>query len=344
MRYRHLGRTGLEVSEYALGTMMFGSAGNPDHEACARILHAALDRGVNLIDTADMYSAGESEEIVGKALKGHRDDVVLATKGHYPLTEGPNRGGNSRRHLTRAVEASLRRLDTDHLDVYQIHRPDWDTDLTETLATLTDLQQAGKIGVFGCSVYPAFELVEAQRVADRHGLRPFRTEQPPYNLLARGIERDVLVVTERQGMGVLTWSPLAWGFLTGRYRRGDATAEPGARARLRPEWFDPADPVTARKLDAVEELIKVAEDCGTSLPALAAAFPLSHRAVSAVLLGPRTEDQLTSILDAPARLDEATLDRIDAIVPPGSNVYEPTAPAPPPWLADPSRRRYVEPQ
>lgn len=339
MRYRRLGRTGLEVSEYGLGTMMFGAAGNPDHAECARIVHAALDRGVNLVDTADMYSTGESEIIVGKAIKGRRDGIILATKGHYPLAEGPNRGGNSRRHLTRAVEASLRRLDTDHIDLYQVHRPDWDTDLAETLAALTDLVQAGKIGVFGCSTYPAFELVEAQRVAESRGLPSFRTEQPPYNLLARGIERDVLVVAERQGLGVLTWSPLAFGFLTGRYRR-DLITEPGARAKLRPSWFDPTEPVTARKLDAVEQLIMVADELGCELPALAAAFPLAHRAVSSVLLGPRTQDQLTSILDATVDLGDAALDRIDAIVPPGTNVYDPTSPAPPPWLTDPARRRY----
>ncbi len=320
--------------------MMFGAVGNPDHADCARILHAALDRGVNLVDTADMYSTGESEIIVGKAIKGRRDEIVLATKGHYPLTEGPNQGGNSRRYLTRAVEASLRRLDTDHIDLYQVHRPDWDTDLAETLAALTDLVQAGKIGVFGCSTYPAFELVEARRVAESHGLQGFRTEQPPYNLLARGIERDVLVVAERQGLGVLTWSPLAFGFLTGRYRRDAAPAEPSERAKLRPAWFDPTDPVTAGKLDAVEQLIKVAESIGCELPALAAAFPLAHRAVSSVLLGPRTEQQLTSILDATVELDDPTLDRIDAIVPPGGNVYDPTSPAPPPWLLRPTLRRH----
>jgi aryl-alcohol dehydrogenase-like predicted oxidoreductase len=342
MVYRRLGRSGVEVSQYALGTMMFGAVGNPDHDDCARIVHAALDRGVNLVDTADMYSAGESEVIVGRALKGRRDEVVLATKGYFPLREGPNEGGSSRRHLTRAVEASLRRLGTDHIDLYQVHQPDWDTDLQETLAVLTDLVTAGKIGLFGCSSFPAFELVEAHHVAERRGLGRFRTEQPPYNLLARSIERDVLPVAERQGMGVLTWSPLAFGFLTGRYRRGAASGQ-GARAVLRPGWFDPASPATARKFDAVEELAEIAADLGCTLPQLATAFPLAHRAVSAVLLGPRTLDQLTSILDAPVSLEDDVLDRIDRIVPPGTNAYDPWEFLPLPWLRDAHRRRLVSP-
>lgn len=339
MTYRLLGRTGIEVSSYALGTMMLGSVGNADHAECARIIHTALDAGINLVDTADMYSAGESEVIVGKALKGRRDDVVLATKGHFPLVEGPNRGGNGRRHLARAVEDSLRRLDTDWIDLYQVHRPDWDTDIEETLGVLTDMVRAGKIRAFGCSTFPAHEIVHAHHVAERRGLQRFRTEQPPYNLLARGIERDLLPIAERWGMGVLTWSPLAFGFLTGRYRRGQTPDLTRGRAALRPAWFDPGDPVTARKLDAVEQIATIADELGRPLPALATAFPLAHRAVSAVILGPRTLDQLEASLDhVDLVLDDDVLDRIDAIVPPGTDVYD-AVNATLPWLSDPRLRR-----
>jgi aryl-alcohol dehydrogenase-like predicted oxidoreductase len=294
----------MSVSPVALGTMMLGSAGNPDHDECVRIVHRALDRGINFLDTADMYSGGECEEIVGAALTGRRDDVILATKGHFPLADGPNRSGNSRRYLTRAVEASLRRLDTDYIDLYQVHRPDWTTDLEETLAVLTDLVRAGKIRAFGCSTFPAHEIVEAHHVAERRGLHRFRTEQPPYNILARGIERDVLLVAERCGMGVVTWSPLGFGFLTGRYRKG-ATPPVAGRASMRPEWFDPADPVTARKLDIVEQLVGLSSAVGCTLPALATSFPLAHRAVTSVIIGPRTPEQLEdSLATMDLRLDD----------------------------------------
>ncbi|MGR6320876.1 aldo/keto reductase [Micromonospora soli] len=341
MSYAPLGRTGMTVSRFTLGAMMFGSAGNPDHDDCIRIIHTALDRGVNFIDTADMYSTGESESIVGKALRGRRDQVILATKGHFALEEGLNKGGNSRRHLLHAVDASLTRLGTDHLDLYQVHRPDWDTDLEETLGVLTDLVQAGKIRTFGCSTFPAHEIVESHRVADARGLMRFRTEQPPYSLLARGIERDVLPVAEKWGMGVLTWSPLGFGFLTGRYRRGLETGAEG-RAALRPAWFDPADPVVARKLDVVEQLVEVADHLGVPLPALATAFPLAHRAVTSVIIGPRTLEQLESTLEhADLVLDDDVLDRLDAIVPPGTDVYDPNGAANPPWIADARQRRRV---
>lgn len=342
MAYAVLGRTGMTVSRFALGTMMFGAAGNPDHDDCVRIIHTALDRGINFVDTADMYSAGESEVIVGKALRGRRDDVILATKGHFALEPGLNRSGNSRRHLLRTVDASLARLGTDWIDLYQVHRPDSDTDLEETLGVLTELVRAGKIRAFGCSTFPAHEIVESQRVAEARGLMRFRTEQPPYNILARGVERDVLPVAERWGMGVLTWSPLAFGFLTGRYRQGAIPAALEGRAALRPAWFDPADPATTRKLDAVERLIPIADGLGTSLPALAAAFPLAHRAVTSVILGPRTMSQLESLLEAiDLELDEVVLDRIDEIVPPGTDVYAPNAAFDVPRLADPRRRRRV---
>ena len=220
MNIRTLGLTGIQVSTYCLGAMMFGAVGNSDHDDCIRIIHAALDHGINFVDTADMYSEGESEEIVGTALKGRRDEIVLATKVHFQMGEGPNRSGNSRRWIMAEVEESLRRLQTDWIDLYQIHRPDVSTDIEETLSALTDLVRAGKIRAFGCSTFPAEEIVQAGHVAERRGLMRFRSEQPPYSMLARGIEADVLPVCQRLGMGVLTWSPLAWGFLSGKYRKG----------------------------------------------------------------------------------------------------------------------------
>lgn len=339
MQYRPLGRTGMTVSPYALGAMMFGAAGNTDHDECVRMVDVALDHGINFIDTADMYSAGESEEIVGRALRGRRDEVILASKGHFPLEEGLNRSGNSRRHLTRAVEASLRRLGTDHLDLYQVHRPDWTTDLEETLWVLTDLVRDGKIRAFGLSTFPAHEVVEAHRVAEQRGLMRPRTEQPPYNLLARGVERDLLPVAHTWGMGVLTWSPLAFGFLTGKHRGGSVSDE-SARAALRPAMFDPADPTVRRKLEVVDRLIEIADDLGCTLPQLAVAFPLAHPAVTSVILGPRTLAQLeASLAGASVQLDDDVLDRIDEIVPPGTNVYEPNAAFDVPWLSDPAQRR-----
>ncbi|HEY9371067.1 aldo/keto reductase [Streptomyces sp.] len=341
MRYRVLGGTGIEVSTYCLGTMMFGFIGNPDHEACARVVHAALDQGVNFVDTADMYSAGESEEIVGKALGGgRRDDVVLATKVHFPMGEGPNRSGNSRRWIVRAVEDSLRRLGTDWIDLYQVHRSDHRTDIEETLGVLGDLVTQGKIRAFGCSTFPAEEIVEAHAVAERRGLQRPRTEQPPYSILARGAETSVLPVARRYGMGVLTWSPLASGFLTGRHRKGSPIDMTSGRPALMPARFDPESPTTAAKLDAVEQLVALADEVGCTLPQLAIAFAASHPAVTSVIIGPRTEEQLAGLLKgAPLVLDDAVLDRIDEIVPPGTNLYQPDGVWRPRSLTDPAARR-----
>ncbi|MFI7022218.1 aldo/keto reductase [Micromonospora sp. NPDC049900] len=340
MRYRVLGRTGIEVSVHCLGTMMFGYVGNPDHDDCARIIHAALDQGINFVDTADMYSAGESEEIVGKALRGRRDDVVLATKVHFPMGEGRNRGGNSRRWIVREVEESLRRLSTDWIDLYQVHRPDPTTDIEETLSVLTDLVRQGKIRAFGCSTFPAEQIVEAHHVAERRGLHRFRTEQPPYSLLARGIETDLLPVTQRYGMGVLTWSPLASGFLTGRYRKGQPVDLSTGRAALTPARFDPAIEENVRKLDVVEQLVKLASEIGCTLPELALAFPVAHPGVTSVIIGPRTMEQLDAALKGAAlTLGDAVLDRIDEIVPPGTNLYQADGAWRPPALTDPALRR-----
>ncbi|MFF4988180.1 aldo/keto reductase [Streptosporangium saharense] len=340
MRYRVLGGTGIEVSVHCLGTMMFGAVGNPDHDECVRMIHTALDQGVNFVDTADMYSAGESEEIVGKALQGRRDDVVLATKVHFPMGEGPNRGGNSRRWIVREVEESLRRLRTDWIDLYQIHRPDHTTDVEETLSVLSDLVRQGKIRAFGCSSFPAEEVVEAYHVAERRGLMRFRTEQPPYSLLARGAERSVLPTCRRLGMGVLTWSPLAWGFLSGKYRKGQEIDLTTGRAALAPGRFDPTVPVNAAKLDVVEQLVEIADGLGRTLPELAIAFPAAHPAVTSVIIGPRTPAQLESALKAASLvLDDATLDRIDEIVPPGTDVYHPDGAWQPPALTEVALRR-----
>ncbi|MEE1785701.1 aldo/keto reductase [Streptomyces sp. SP17BM10] len=342
MRYRVLGGTGIEVSAYCLGTMMFGAIGNPDHDDCVRIIHTALDRGINFVDTADMYSAGESEEIVGKALaaRGDRDDIVLATKVHFPMGEGRNRGGNSRRWIVHEVEESLRRLRTDRIDLYQVHRPDHTTDIEETLSALDDLVRAGKIRAFGCSTFPAEQIVDAHHVAERRGLPRFRTEQPPYSLLARGIEANVLPTVQKLGMGALTWGPLAGGFLTGRYRKGGAIDLTRGRAAINPGRFDPELPLTQAKLDAVEAFTALAEGLGRTLPELAVAFPLAHPAVTSVILGPRTMEQLESALEgADLVLDDATLDRIDAIVPPGTDVYRADGVWRPPALTTPALRR-----
>jgi aryl-alcohol dehydrogenase-like predicted oxidoreductase len=342
MNYRILGGTGIEVSAYCLGTMMFGADGNPDHDDCIRIIHTALGQGINFVDTADMYGAqgGETEQIVGKALKGRRDEVVLATKVHFQMGEGRNRSGNSRRWIVQEVEESLRRLRTDWIDLYQIHRPDPATDIEETLSALTDLVHAGKIRAFGCSAFPAEDIVDAYHVAGQRGLLRFRAEQPPYSLLARGVEASVLPVCQRLGMGVLTWSPLAWGFLSGRYRKGQDVDLSAGRPALAPRRFDPALPGNAAKFEAVEQLTELAAGTGCSLPQLAVAFIVAHPGVTSVIIGPRTMGQLQDLVDgATLALDDEILNRIDEIVPPGTNLYSPDDTWRPPALARPALRR-----
>jgi aryl-alcohol dehydrogenase-like predicted oxidoreductase len=320
MEHRSLGRTGVSVSPLCLGAMMFGAWGNADHDESIRIIHRALDAGVNFIDTADVYSRGESEEIVGKALKGRRDDVVLATKIHGPMGDDPNQRGNSRRWIAREVEASLRRLGTDWIDLYQIHRPEQDTDIDETLGALTDLVRQGKVRYIGSSTFPASQIVEAQWVARDRGRERFVCEQPPYSMLVRGIEEDVLPTTLRHGMGVIPWSPLAGGWLSGRWRKG---AEPPAstRAQRLPARYDLANPANQRKLEAADALGTLADEAGLPLIHLALAFVIRHPAVTAAIIGPRTMEQLESQLGAAeVALDDAILDRIDEIVAPGTNV------------------------
>jgi aryl-alcohol dehydrogenase-like predicted oxidoreductase len=320
MNQRPLGRTGVSVSQFCLGTMMFGAWGNPDHDESIRIIHAALDTGVNFVDSADVYGAGESEEIVGKALRGRRDDVVLATKFHNPMGEDPNRRGNSRRWIVRAVEDSLRRLQTDWIDLYQVHRPAPDTDIEETLGALSDLVHQGKVRYLGSSTFPASAIVEAQWAARSRGLQRFVCEQPAYSILARAAEADILPTCARHGMGAITYSPLTGGWLSGRWRK-DTGQQSSSRASRLPERFDLSQPDNQRKLDAVEALALLAEAAGLTLIQLAVAFVLRHPAVTAPIIGPRTMEQLESQLAAAeVVLDEAILDRIDEIVAPGTTI------------------------
>jgi aryl-alcohol dehydrogenase-like predicted oxidoreductase len=332
MRYRTLGRTGIKVSPYALGAMMFGAVGNPDHDESIRIIHKALDAGINFVDTADAYSRGESEEIVGRALKGRRDEVVLATKVHLPMGDDPNQRGNSRRWIMTEAENSLRRLQTDHIDLYQIHRPDPDTDIEETLSALSDLIHAGKVRAIGSSTMPASGIVEAQWVAERRGLERFRTEQPPYSILDRGIETEVLPVAQRYGMGTLVWSPLAQGMLTGRIRKGQQTDL--RRATMFKHIGD------ERRLDAVEQLIPLADQAGLPITHLAMAFAIAHPGVTSAIIGPRTMEQLDDLLaGTEVTLTDEILDRIDEIVPPGIDVSRLDMAYLPPALKDQALRR-----
>ena len=333
MRYRTLGRTGIQVSPYALGTMNFGGMLNRGDEDSSQIVDRALDGGVNLIDTADVYSGGRSEEIVGAAIRGRRDEVVLATKFSNPMSDAPNRRGGSRRWIMKAVEDSLRRLGTDYIDLYQYHYLDPETDMEETLSALTDLVRSGKVRAVGSSKFPAADIVEAQWVAERRGLERFRCEQPTYSILNRGIERDVLPVTQRHGMGAIIYSPLAQGLLTGRVRRGqesELTRSGAYFAHLGDE----------RRIDAVEQLIPIAEQVGISLTHMAMAFVIAHPGVSAALMGPRTPEQLDDLLaGADTTLSDETLDQIDEIVAPGSDIGQLQMAYAPPAVTDPGQRR-----
>jgi aryl-alcohol dehydrogenase-like predicted oxidoreductase len=339
MEMRQLGRTGVQVSPLCLGAMMFGAWGNPDHDDSVAIIHRALDAGINFIDTADVYARGESEEIVGKALKGRRDEVVLATKVHGTMGDDPNQFGNSRRWIVREVEDSLRRLGTDHIDLYQIHRPEPDTDIDDTLGALTDLVRAGKIRYIGSSTFPPSQIVEAQWTAERRGRERFVCEQPPYSLLIRGVENEVLPLAQQYGMGVIPWSPLAGGWLSGRWRKGQ-DAPPSSRAKMLPERFDLSNPDNERKLDAADALAQLADEAGLSLIHMALAFVLEHPAVTAPIIGPRTMEQLESQLGAAeVTLSPDVLDRIDEIVPPGRNVNPADSGWSNPMLASERRRR-----
>ncbi|HYI38187.1 MAG TPA: aldo/keto reductase [Thermoleophilaceae bacterium] len=346
MDYRGLGTTGMQVSNLCLGAMMFGAWGEPDHDKSVAIIHRALDAGVNFIDTADVYSQGESEEIVGEALAGgKRDDVILATKFHGAMDVSmmsgekgdPNRKGNSRRWMIREVEDSLRRLQTDWIDLYQVHRWDHWTSHEETLSALTDIQAQGKIRAFGCSTFPAHEIVEARWTSERRGIGHYSTEQPPYSLLTRGTEADVLPVAGRYGMGVIPWSPLAGGWLTGR-KRGEGEETP--RQKMMSNRFDMSLPGNQRKAEAVDQLEKVAEEAGLTMIHLALGFVLAHPAVTAPIIGPRTMEHLESQLGAAeVTLSKDVLDKIDEIVPPGLDTVSGERSFTPPAVAEASLRR-----
>lgn len=319
MEYRPLGRTGVQVSPLCLGTMMFGPWGNNDHDDSIRIIHRALDAGINFVDSADVYSDGVSEEIVGKALAGRRDDVFLATKFFMPMSENPNHRGGSRRWIIQEVESSLRRLGTDWIDLYQVHRPTPDVDIEETLGALSDLVHQGKIRYIGSSSFSGSQIVEAQWASRDRNLQRFVTEQPPYSILVRGIEEDILPTTVRHGMGTLTYSPLSGGWLSGKYRK-DGAVSPASSARPSAR-FDMDRPDNQHKLEVVEELAQLAEANNMTLIEMAIAFTINHPGVTAAIVGPRTMEQLESYLPAAeVHLSERVLDRIDELVAPGVTI------------------------
>jgi aryl-alcohol dehydrogenase-like predicted oxidoreductase len=339
MKTRVLGTTGVRVSPLCLGAMMFGAWGNRDHDDSIRIIDRAIDAGINFIDTADVYSAGESEEIVGKALAGKRENIVLATKAHASMGDDPNMKGNSRRWLVREVENSLRRLNTDYIDLYQIHRPDPSADIDETLGALTDLIRAGKILYAGSSTFPASEIVEAQWTAERRGRERFVCKQPPYSILVRGVEAEILPTCQKYGMGVIPWSPLGGGWLSGKYRK-NADIEVSHRAQRLPQRYDLSVPGNQAKLDAADALANVADKAGLTLVNLAIAFVLNHPAVTAPIIGPRTMEQLETQLEAAdVVLSADVLDEIDKIVPPGTNLNQADRGYDTPALVKPGLRR-----
>jgi len=340
MEQRTLGRTGVHVSPLCLGAMMFGAWGETTQEQATQIIHRALDAGINFIDTADVYSRGQSEEMVGEALAGgRRDSVVLATKFHGTMGDDPNEAGNSRRWIMREVEASLRRLKTDWIDLYQVHRWDPWTSHEETLSALSDLVAQGKVRYVGSSTFPAAQIVAAQWVSAEHGLRRYVCEQPPYSILARGIEADVLPTCIEHGLAVIPWSPLAGGWLSGRWRKGadDLTSR---RSAMIPQRYDLSLPANQAKLDAADALGALADETGVSLIHLALAFVIRHPAVTAAIIGPRTIEQLESQLGgADVELSDEVLDRIDEIVPPGSTINPTDAGWTNPALDPAARRR-----
>ena len=338
MQYRTLGRTGVQVSTLVLGAMNFGSLGRTTQDEVTAIVDAALEGGINLIDTADMYGQGESEEMVGKAIVGRRDDIVLATKATLPMGDTLNHQGSSRRWLVRALDDSLRRLGVDHVDLYQVHRWDPRTSDEETLSALTDLRRAGKIRYFGSSTFPAYRIVQAQWAARDNQLGRYVTEQPSYSILQRGVESHVLPVTQEYGMGVLIWGPLASGWLTGAIRAGQEITS--YRSTFLPRYFDTAIPANAAKLAAVERLAKVADEAGLTMIQLALGFITAHPGVTSAIIGPRTMDHLRSQLAAADTVLTAdVLDAIDEIVAPGTDLAPEEKMDTPPSLLDPTLRR-----
>ena len=343
VKYRYLGNTGVRVSQLCLGAMMFGAWGNPDHDDSVRIIQSAMDAGINFIDTADVYSAGESEAIVAKAIAGRRDHLVIATKVHGPMGDDPNMQGNSRRWIIQECEHSLRRLGTDYIDLYQIHRPDPHIDIDETLGALTDLVRQGKVRYLGSSTFPPSEIVEAQWVAEKRGRERFVCEQPPYSLLVRGVEAEVLPVCQRYGMGVIPWSPLGGGWLSGKWRKGSDELSSRRATRI-PGRYDLSKPENQAKLEAATALADLADEAGMSLIHMALAFVLEHPAVTSAIIGPRTAEHLDSQIGATdVRLTADMLDRIDQIVEPGTNFSSADAGYEPPGVACAQKRRRTGP-
>ena len=343
MEYRLLGRTGVRVSAFSLGSMMFGSDGNGDPDDCIRIIHRALEAVVNLLDTADVYSQGQAEEIIGRAMRHRREDIVLATKLWAPMGPDPNERGASRLWIMREVEASLKRLGTDYIDLYQVHRPDLDTDLDHTISALTDLVRQGKIRYFGTSTFPAWQMTEAQWISRSKNLEYFSTEQAPYSIFVRGVELDVLPVAQRYKLGVIAWSPLAGGWLTGKYRKG---AVPGSETRAItskkwegvnpqiPQRYDFERPGNQRKLSLLGQLVEIANEAGISVTHMAMAFCLAHPSITSAIMGPRTLPQLEDLLSGvDVRLDEDALEAIDECVRPGTVVEDADRGWVPPWLS-----------
>jgi aryl-alcohol dehydrogenase-like predicted oxidoreductase len=353
MEYRSLGGTGVRVSAFALGTGMFGPSGNADAAECKQIVSTALDSGINFIDTADAYSGGVAEEIVGAAIRDRRDEVILATKFHNRMGPGINEFGNSRLWIMRAVEASLRRLKTDYIDLYQVHRPHPETDIDETLGVLSDLVRQGKVRYIGSTTFQAWQIVEAQVVSAARGLSRFVTEQPPYSIMVRAVERDVLAVAEKYRLGVVAWSPMAGGWLSGQYRRGQPPPAGTRAARLEEyrasgnrmfDRYNTSDPSNAAKYHLLDGLAALAAEAGLPMVHLALAFPLAHPAVASCIIGPRTLDQLHALLaGADVRLDPQTLDGIDELIAPGTVLNSADLGWDPPWLTDPARRRRGHP-
>ncbi|MET9214475.1 MULTISPECIES: aldo/keto reductase [unclassified Nocardia] len=338
MQYRSLGRTGVQVSSLVLGAMNFGALGRSTQDEVTAMIDAAVEGGVNLVDTADVYGRGESEELVGKAVAGRRDDLLLATKASLPMGEERNHRGGSRRWLVTALDDSLRRLGVDHVDLFQIHR--WDPSVSdeETLSALTDLRQAGKIRYFGSSTFPAYRVVQAQWAAREHHLGRYVTEQPSYSILQRGIETHVLPVTQEYGLGVLAWSPLASGWLSGAIRADREIAT--SRSAFMPHRFDTTVPANRAKLAAVEQLAEVADQAGLTMIQLALGFVTAHPGVTSAIIGPRTPAHLhAQLAAADTRLSADVLDAIDAIVAPGTDLAPAEKNDAPPSLLDPALRR-----
>ena len=319
MDYRLLGRTGVRVSPLCLGTLNFGGPTSDDE--AARIVAAALDAGINIVDTSDSYHAGRSEEAVGKSLSGRRDRVVLATKVHFPTGKGPNDGGNSRLHILRACDESLRRLRTDFIDLYHVHRPSPEIPIEETLGALTDLVRAGKVRYAGCSTHPAWMVMEALAASERHGLARYVSEQPPYNLLDRRIENELVPLALRHGLALLPWAPIAQGVLAGRYRLGQVLPEDSRAARLPDSIYSRR--VTARGIEAGEAFAALARAHGLTPGQLALLWCKDQPGVTAPVAGPRTMEHLWDLLPVlEMTLTDEQRAACDKINPPGTAIVD----------------------